>query len=126
MESNGSTLSRTSSSIHPCRIVAKGADGSSYTGPTSGFIQNKRFLYAANFAKGQIDVFDSSFHLTELDEDSNDSYGFDDLRFRHHNKPFTDEELPRDFTPFNVQAIGPDIVVAYGLRVEGQQTAIGG
>lgn len=107
-------------------LVAKGPDGSSYTGLTSGFIHNKRYLYAANFAKGRIDVYDSSFHLTDLVEESDNPYSFDDLRIRRPYKPFTDEEIPRTFAPFNVQAIGPDIVVTYGLRVEGQETAVGG
>jgi uncharacterized protein (TIGR03118 family) len=107
-------------------LVATTTDGSSYTGLTSGFINNKRYLYAANFAKGRIDVYDSSFHLTDLTEDPTNPYAFDDLRFPHRNKPFTDDEIPGNFAPFNVQAIGPDIVVAYGLRVEGQQTAVGG
>jgi hypothetical protein len=30
-----------------------------------------------------------------------------------------DEQLPRDFVPFNVQAIGNDIVVTYVLHQEG-------
>lgn len=107
-------------------LVAKGADGSSYTGLTSGFIHNKRYLYAANFAKGSIDVYDSSFNLINLAEDANNPYAFDDLRIRDRNQPFTDDLLPKNFAPFNVQAIGPDIVVTYGLRVEGQQTAVGG
>ncbi len=107
-------------------LVAKTTDGSSYTGLTSGFIGNKRYLYAANFAKGRVDVYDSSFHLTSLNEGSDNPYSFDDLRNSGLNKPFTDEQLPKDFAPFNVQAIGPDIIVTYGLRVEGQQTAVGG
>jgi len=107
-------------------LVAKGAEGSSYTGLTSGFIENKRYLYAANFAKGRVDIYDSSFHLVQLNDDSDRSYDFDDSRSREHNAPFVDERLPRNFAPFNVQAIGADIVVTYGLRVEGQSTAVGG
>jgi len=107
-------------------LVAKGADGSSYTGLTTGFIENKRYLYAANFGKGRIDVYDSSFHPVQLNEDSDHSYDFDDSRSRERNAPFVDERLPKNFAPFNVQAIGADIVVTYGLRVEGQSTAVGG
>lgn len=107
-------------------LVVKTTDGSSYTGLTSGFINNKRYLYAANFAKGRIDVYDDSFRLTNLSESSDNPYSFDDLRNRTVNKPFTDNQLPRGFAPFNVQDIGPDIVVTYGLSVQGQQTAAGG
>ena len=35
--------------------VVKTSDGSSYTGLTSALIDGKRFLYAANFTKGQVD-----------------------------------------------------------------------
>jgi len=107
-------------------LVAKTTDGSAYTGLTSNFIKNKRYLYAADFVKGRIDVYDSSFHLINLNESSDNHYSFDDLRNLHPNQPFTDGELPKDFAPFNVQAIGPNIVVTYGLHVEGQLTAAGG
>jgi uncharacterized protein (TIGR03118 family) len=107
-------------------LVAKTTDGSAYTGLTSNFIENKRYLYAANFVKGRIDVYDSSFHLINLNESADNHYSFDDLRNFHPNQPFTDDELPKNFAPFNVQAIGPNIVVTYGLHVEGQLTAAGG
>ena len=42
--------------------VAKTKDGSSYTGLTSAFIRGKRYLYAANFTKGSVDVYDNTFH----------------------------------------------------------------
>src|SRR6266700_3521364 len=38
-----------------------------------------------------------------------------------HGRPFTDEHLPRNYIPFNVQAIGNDIVVTYVPNEEGQQ-----
>lgn len=46
--------------------VAKTNDGSGYTGVTSAFIDGKRFLYAANFSKGRIDVYDNAFHRVKL------------------------------------------------------------
>src|SRR5260370_111392 len=57
--------------------VVKTTDGSSYTGLTSAFIDGNRFLYAANFTKGRVDVYDNGFHLVNLrkqhfDEDSAD------------------------------------------------------
>jgi hypothetical protein len=36
-----------------------------------------------------------------------------------NRQAFVDELLPRDFVPFNVQAIGNDIVVTYVLHQEG-------
>lgn len=92
-------------------------DGSGYTGITAAFIDGKRYLYAANFLKGRIDVFDSNFSPVILKADDYDHDG------RHFlgddDRPFTDDNLPRNFMPFNVQAIGNDIVVTYALHFAG-------
>jgi uncharacterized protein (TIGR03118 family) len=93
----------TPPSTHAVTMV-KTTDGSSYTGLTSAFIGNQRFLYAANFTKGRVDVYDHAFHRVNLQ-------GVKD--------PFVDDLLPRDFVPFNVQAIGNDIVVTYVLHEDG-------
>jgi uncharacterized protein (TIGR03118 family) len=89
-------------------IVVKTTDGSSYTGLTSATLDGKRNLYAANFNKGTVDVYDNAFHKVTLQSDAEGS------------KPFTDNLLPRDFVPFNVQAIGNDIVVTFVLHEEGK------
>ena len=95
-------------------IAVKTTDGSSYTGLTSAWIDGKRYLYAANFTKGRVDVYDNAFHPVHL---SGGGSGF----FNRFEEPaFTDFFLPRDFVPFNVQAIGNDIVVTYALHHEGQ------
>jgi uncharacterized protein (TIGR03118 family) len=100
--------------------VARTTDGSSYTGLTSAFINGKPFLYAANFNKGRVDVYDHAFHVVQLskqhfNENSSDSEG------HSSENPFVDERLPRGYVPFNVQAIGNDIVVTYALHEEGSQ-----
>ena len=82
--------------------AAKGAKGSVYTGLTSAFIDNKRYLYAANFGKGQVDVYDSAFHPVYFGE-----------------QRFDDDQLPPGYVPFNVQTIGNDIVVTYALHQDG-------
>jgi len=103
--------------------VVKTTDGSSYTGLTSAFIDNNRFLYAANFTNGRVDVYDSAFNPVRLsrkqaDGESNGNNGNNnDGRFSE--KPFVDESLPRGYVPFNVQAIGNDIVVTYALHQQG-------
>jgi uncharacterized protein (TIGR03118 family) len=107
-------------------LVAKATDGSAYTGLTSNFINGKRYLYAANFTKERVDVYDSSFHRVMLDESNEGRYGDDDLRNIRRNQPFTDDAIPKDFAPFNVQAIGPNVAVTYGLHIEGQKVAAGG
>jgi len=101
-------------------IVAKNTDGSSYTGLTSAFINGKPFLYAANFNKGRVDVYDNAFHLVQLSKEhfNQDSSNGDD---QSAGNPFVDERLPHGYVPFNVQAIGNDIVVTYALHEEGSQ-----
>jgi uncharacterized protein (TIGR03118 family) len=99
-------------------IMVKTTDGSVFTGLTSSTIKGKRYLYAANFSKGRVDVFDNAFHKVTLPSiaDSGDGDANNDL-----DKPFTDEHLPPNYVPFNVQAIGSDIVVTYALLESGNQ-----
>ncbi len=99
-------------------IVVKTTDGSNYTGLTSAFINGKSFLYAANFNKGRVDIYDNAFQPVKLSIDHSDrDEGDDDDRSSENS--FVDEKLPRDYVPFNVQAIGNDIVVTYALHMEG-------
>jgi uncharacterized protein (TIGR03118 family) len=98
--------------------VVKTTDGSAYTGLTSAFINGKPYLYVANFTKGRVDVYDNGFRLvdlskTHLDENSAEPNG----QFAENS--FMDEGLPRPYVPFNVQAIGNDIVVTYAVHQEG-------
>jgi uncharacterized protein (TIGR03118 family) len=100
--------------------VVKTTDGSSYTGLTSAFIDGKRYLYAANFTKGRVDVYDNAFRPVKLSRKHSDRDDFDDDD-RSSENSFVDESLPRDYVPFNVQAIGNDIVVTYVLHEEGSR-----
>jgi uncharacterized protein (TIGR03118 family) len=98
-------------------VVVKTTDGSSYTGLTSATVNGKRYLYAANFNKGTVDVYDNAFNKVTLQPSG---YGDPDRDHRYENeKPFTDDRLPQYFVPFNVQAIGNDIVVTFVLHQEG-------
>jgi uncharacterized protein (TIGR03118 family) len=51
------------------------------------------FLYAANFAEGKVDVYDTSWQEV--------------------SKPFTDPNLPSGYSPFNIQNIGGQLYVMY-------------
>jgi uncharacterized protein (TIGR03118 family) len=96
-------------------VVVKTTDGSSYTGLTSAFIDSKRFLYAANFTKGRVDVYDSTFQaVRHSKKDSNGDSSHGDSLFAENF--FVDESLPAHYVPFNVQAIGNDVVVTYALH----------
>lgn len=109
-------------STHAVTVI-RTTDGSSFTGLTSALVDGKRFLYAANFTKGRIDVFDNRFHpatLHRTHDQHHDGSGFDIDRSANDDKTFVDDRLPPDYVPFNVQAIGNDIVVTYALHQEGQ------
>ena len=54
------------------------------------FATGKRFILAANFRSGRVDVFDTNFNQVRLDDDA-----------------FDDDRVREGFAPFNVQAIGP-------------------
>ncbi|MGD0831146.1 MAG: TIGR03118 family protein [Terracidiphilus sp.] len=79
-------------------------DGTVYTGLTSASIGNNLYLYAANFSLGRVDVYNSSFAPVNLGWDR-----------------FNDYSLPWGYVPFNVQAIGDNIVVTYALHERGQK-----
>src|SRR5260370_23129045 len=95
--------------------VVKTTDGSSYTGLTSAFIDGKPYLYAANFAKARVDVYDSTFHRVKLSIEGPDGDCSEYDPYCSQNA-FKDENLPRPYAPFNVQAIGNNIVVTYAIH----------
>lgn len=99
-------------------VVVKTTDGSSYTGLTATMINGQRYLYAANFTKGRVDVYNNAFQPVKLGKDKDDSGPWAG-RFDWDDDPFVDRWLPRDFVPFNVQTIGNDVVVAYALHEDG-------
>jgi uncharacterized protein (TIGR03118 family) len=70
--------------------------GAVYTGLAIATAKGGDQLYAANFAKGRIDVFNSMFQKT--------------------TQPwwaFRDSHLPKGYSPFNVQSLNGKIFVAY-------------
>ena len=99
--------------------VARGDAGSGYTALTTAFIDGNRYLYAANFLKGRIDVYDNGFKPVKLKSVDDDKRHDNDSDSNGDDQPFTDDRLPRNFVPFNVQAIGNDLVVTYALHFAG-------
>ena len=84
-------------------IVAKGKKGSVYTGMTSAQMNGAPVLYLANAGRGTVDVFDATFKPVKFTVES------------WEPTPFTDDLLPPNYVPYNVQAIGSDIVVTYAM-----------
>jgi uncharacterized protein (TIGR03118 family) len=69
--------------------------GASFTGLANLTTDTGSFLFAADFAGGRIDVFDSSWNQIPSKEG------------------FRDRQLPRGYSPFNVQALGGKLYLAY-------------
>jgi uncharacterized protein (TIGR03118 family) len=70
--------------------------GAGYTGLAIATTKQGDRLFAADFTKGTVDVFDSAFHQVKTDP-----------------WQFRDARLPRGYMPFNTQALNGDIFVTY-------------
>jgi uncharacterized protein (TIGR03118 family) len=76
------------------------ADGAVYKGLAIGTDSHgTTLLYAANFRSGQIDVFNTSFHLVA-----------------HTGGAFDDPNLPVGFAPFDVQVLNGKLYVTYAKQ----------
>jgi uncharacterized protein (TIGR03118 family) len=96
-------------STHAIRMVNRSSVGTSYKGLALSAGGSGQLLYAADFAHGHVDVFDSSFHPVSLPTGA-----------------FVDANLPKGFAPFGIQAIGGDIYVTYALRESGGTDEVAG
>jgi uncharacterized protein (TIGR03118 family) len=79
--------------------IPDAGNGAVYKGSTIAEIDGHEFILAANFRSGKIDIFDTTFKQVHFNEDA-----------------FDDDRLPRDFAPFNVQGVGPNIYVTYAKQ----------
>jgi len=82
-------------------VVDGGATGPVYKGLAIGKVGTANFIYAADFRNGAIDVFDGTF--TKVISPGG----------------FRDPNLPAGYAPFNIQAIGDRLYVAYAKRATG-------
>ncbi|CAB3761661.1 TIGR03118 family protein [Paraburkholderia humisilvae] len=117
----GAASGPTPVSTH-AEIVATGAPGSIYPAIASAFLNGKRYLYAANFGRNSIDVYDSTLRAVRLPRGDAGPWRFDSDRIYAENSPFVDDRLPAGYSPYNVQAIGNDIVVTYALHPDSSST----
>ncbi|MEO8564739.1 MAG: TIGR03118 family protein [Betaproteobacteria bacterium] len=79
-------------------VLQLGSDGSSYKGAAISVINSNAYLYAADFAGGQIDVLKGNAAAPDL------------------AGTFTDPNIPSGYAPFNVQNLGGTLYVTYALR----------
>src|SRR5579862_1554513 len=91
--------------------------GAVYKGCAIGELNGKHYLYVANFHSGEIEVYDASFMPAKLDDHA---FRNDDDDFDRDHKDGDSNERRRDFAPFNVQAIGTNLYVAYAKQ-DGQK-----
>jgi uncharacterized protein (TIGR03118 family) len=82
-------------------VVDGGATGPVYKGLAIGKVGTANFIYAADFRNGAIDVFDGTF--TKVTSPGG----------------FRDPNLPTGYAPFNIQAIGDRLYIAYAKRATG-------
>ncbi len=104
-DGTGGTISGWSQGVDATNAVTMvdgSANGDVYTGLAIYTQGSTNMLLAANFAKGTVDVFDSSFKKTTLPGG------------------FTDPNLPAGYKPFGVQTIGTNIYVTYAHFTSGQ------
>jgi uncharacterized protein (TIGR03118 family) len=117
----GAVTGPTPASNH-AEIVATGETGSIYTALASAFLNGKRYLYVANFGRDRIDVYDSTFRAVKLRRGDATPLRFDDRRIYNDNVAFEDERLPAGYSPYNIQAIGNDLVVTYVYHPDRRST----
>jgi uncharacterized protein (TIGR03118 family) len=86
--------------------VFKGVTVATIVDPAMGALD---FLYVADFRKGDVDVYDTSFQRIPLGEDA-----------------FRDERIPRGFAPFNVQNIGGNLYVAFAEQDSAKHDEVDG
>jgi uncharacterized protein (TIGR03118 family) len=91
------------------------ANGAVYKGATIAEIHGKKFILAANFRSGRVDVFDTSFNQVKISEDAFENDREED-----------DDRGRRDFAPFNVQGIGPNIYFTYAKQDAAKHDPVGG
>jgi uncharacterized protein (TIGR03118 family) len=80
-------------------VIDRAAAHSAYTGLALATGANGPRLYAADFANGEVDVYDGTFAPVVLPAGA-----------------FQDANLPGGYAPFGIQAIGNTIVVTYAKR----------
>ena len=79
--------------------VDESKEGAVFLGLTWVETDGNHFLLAANFSENRIEMFDKNFKRVNLPEEA-----------------FRDDRVPRNFAPYNVQAVGATVVVTYAKQ----------
>jgi uncharacterized protein (TIGR03118 family) len=78
--------------------IARSVTGAVYTGLAIANNGSANFLYAANYATGKIDVFESTFTPASV------------------SGSFSDSTIPAGYVPYNIQALNGQLYVEYVLK----------
>jgi uncharacterized protein (TIGR03118 family) len=79
--------------------VDESKSGAVFVGLTWIESEGNHFLLAANFSRNRVEVFDKNFKRVQISDDG-----------------FSDERVPHGFAPYNVQAVGANVVVTYAKQ----------
>jgi uncharacterized protein (TIGR03118 family) len=85
------------------------SNGAVYKGATIVELFGARYILAANFRSGRVDIFDTNFN-----------------QIRFFRNLFNDFRVPRGYAPFNVQAVGENIYVTYAKQDSARHDPQGG
>jgi uncharacterized protein (TIGR03118 family) len=78
-------------------VAVEGRDDNIYKALTTGMAHGHNFLYATNFHRGRVDVFDENFHRVTM-------------------AGFVDPGLPRGYAPFGIRNLNGNIFVTYAKQ----------
>jgi len=98
--SEDGTVSGWNPTVDPTNaIVAVKPKGDNvYKGVALGMANGNNFLYATDFHKAEIDVYDENFNLVKMKND------------------FTDPNIPKGFAPFNIRNFNGELFVTYAKQ----------
>jgi uncharacterized protein (TIGR03118 family) len=108
--SEDGTISGWNPTLDPTNaiVAVKGKGDNIYKGVTLGMANGHNFLYATDFHKGEVDVYDEDFNLVKVKGD------------------FVDPNLPKGFAPFGIRNFNGEIYVTYALQGDGKRDDVSG
>ena len=100
------TIAGWNPSVNPEAVNVKNRAGKAvYKGCTIAQVNGSPRFYASNFVSGRVEVFDSSFNRLHVNDD--DAFQF--------------PGLGKNWSPFNIQNVGGNLVVTFAHRAPGSR-----
>jgi uncharacterized protein (TIGR03118 family) len=88
-------------------VAVEGREDNIYKGLTMGRAHGHNFLYATNFHRGRVDVFDENFHRVTM-------------------SGFIDPNIPSGYAPFGIRNLNGNIFVTYAKQDEAKEDDVPG